>query len=121
MFKRRLCALLVAAQFGVAAFARAEAYSITANPGEDCSTQMNIGWQADFDDINDVVVYTTKADTSWAHAATAQGKFKKCEIFDGINSKTPAGADWREEAKFLDYGVTLDGLTPDTAYMYKIG
>ena len=51
----------------------------------------------------------------------ARGRFEKCEIFDGINSKTPAGTDWKEEAKFLDYGVTLEGLTPDTLYMYKVG
>jgi hypothetical protein len=115
----------MAAQFGgllgVTTFARAEAYSIIANPGEDCSMQMNIGWQADLGDTNDVVIYTTKSDASWAHAATARGRFEKCEFFNGINSKTPEGKDWKEDAKFLDYGVTLEGLTPDTWYMYKVG
>lgn len=106
--------------FGGTNPARAGVYSIIANPAEDCSTQMNLGWHADLSDTNAVVVYTTKADTSWSHAATARAKFERCEIFDGINSKTPAGADWKEEAKFLDYGVTLTGLTPDTQYIYKI-
>jgi len=100
--------------------ARAEVYSITANPAEDCSTQMNIGWHADLDDTNVVVVYTTRSDRSWARAVTARGNFERCEIFDGIYSKTPAGSNWNEVAKFLDYGVTLTGLKPDTQYMYRL-
>ncbi len=105
---------------GAATFARAEVYSIIANPAEDCSTQMNIGWHADLAATNCVVVYTPATNSSWAQAATVRGKFERCEIFDGIKSKTPTGADWKEEAKFLDYGATLKGLTPDTRYMYKV-
>src|SRR5690349_10586575 len=98
MAGKRHCVILMAAQFCIANFARAEVYSIIANPGEDCSTQMNIGWQADLTETNCAVVYTTRSDTSWAHAARARGRFERCDIFDGINSKTPAGVDWKEEA-----------------------
>ena len=45
----------------------------------------------------------------------------RCSIFDGISSKTAAGADSNEDAVFLDYGATLTGLEPDTEYMYRIG
>jgi len=113
-------ALLLAGPVGVTLPVQAEVYSITANPAEDCSTQMNIGWHADLEDTHLLVVYTAKADTAWSHAVRAPGKFERCEIFDGINSKTPAGVDWKETAKFLDYGVTLSGLKPDTEYMYTV-
>lgn len=106
--------------WGGAPRAQAEVYSLIANPAEDCSTQINLGWHADLGDTNAVVVYATKSDTAWAHAITVPGKFQRCDIFDGINSKTPAGADWNEAAKFLDYGVTLRGLHPDTQYMYQV-
>ncbi len=104
----------------VPTLADADVYSIVANPAEDCSTHMNIGWQADLDETNSRIIYTAKSDTSWTHTSTAQGKFERSDIFDGNNSKKPTGEDWKEEAKFLDYGVTLSGLTPDTEYMYKV-
>lgn len=81
---------------------------------------MNIGWHADLNSSKCSVVYTTKSDADWAHATTVEGKSEKSDLFDGIDSKTPDGKDWKEEAKFLDYGVTLTGLKPDTEYMYKI-
>ncbi|MCC6547846.1 metallophosphoesterase [Candidatus Sumerlaeota bacterium] len=100
--------------------ANAEVRSITANPAEDCSTQMNIGWHANLDEVGCSVVYTERGDGVWAGATTVAGKSKRSDVFDGIDSKTPEGKDWKEEAKFLDYGVTLTGLKPDTDYMYKI-
>ncbi len=95
-------------------------YSIVTNPGEDCSTQMNIGWHADLGYTNCFVTYTKKADAAWAHAAKAEGTNTYCDVFKGISSKTASGADWVEDAVFLDYGVTLAGLERDTAYMYKV-
>jgi len=115
-----LRSVLLAGLFGAATSARAEVYSIIANPAEDCSTQMNVGWHADLGETNGVVVYTTKSDTAWAHAATATGRFERCDIFEGIYSKTRAGENWNEAATFLDYNVTLGGLKPDTEYMYKV-
>src|SRR5690606_29521234 len=100
--------------------ARAEIRAVTANPGEDCSTQMNIGWHADLTETSTSVVYTPKQDAAWAQAKEVPGKAKRSEVFDGVLSKTPDGKDWNEEAKFLDYGATLSGLTPDTDYMYKV-
>lgn len=100
--------------------ARAEVRLVTANPAEDCSTQMNIGWHADLDTVNCKVVYTERADVAWARSTTVAGTFQRSDVFDGIDSKTPDGKDWKEEAKFLNYGVTLTNLKPDTEYMYKI-
>lgn len=94
--------------------------AITANPAEDCSSEVNIGWHADLDEVACKVVYTEKSDADWARAMTVEGKSLPSEVFDGIDSKLPDGKDWKEEAKFLDYGATLTGLKPDTEYMYRI-
>lgn len=102
------------------ASAMAEVYSITASPAEDSSTQMNIGWHADLDETSCSVVYTQKADGAWAAAKMVAGSAQRTDIFAGIESKSPDGQDWIEDARFLDYGVTLTGLQPDTDYMYKV-
>lgn len=100
--------------------AAGEVYSIVSNPGEDASTQMNIGWHADLECTNGFVSYTKKSDTAWARAVNVKGTWERCDVFDGVYSKTASGADFREKAVFLDYGVTLAGLEPDTEYMYKV-
>lgn len=102
------------------ASSRGEVRAITANPAEDCSTQINIGWHSDLDDTSCSLVYTQKQDTDWEQAKTVKGNSRPIEVFHGIDSKTPDGKDWKEEAKLLDYGVTLTGLSPDTEYMYKV-
>ncbi len=115
-----LSLLLLAGLSSAPQHARADVRMITANPAEDCSTQMNIGWHANPDEENCVLVYTEKSDAAWAHATKVAGTAKRSDIFDGIDSKTPDGKDWKEEAKLLDYGVSLSGLKPDTEYMYRI-
>jgi hypothetical protein len=114
-----LSAALLALGWGAPAGAGG-VYSIVTNPGEDASTQMNIGWHADLGSTNGFVSYTKKSDTAWARAVNAKGTCERCDIFDGVYSKTAAGADFHEEAVFLDYGATLTGLEPDTEYMYKV-
>lgn len=100
--------------------AGAEIRAVTANPAEDCSTQMNIGWHADLDELHCEVIYTEKSDSTWAQAKTVAGKSVRSDVFHGMDSKTPEGKDWQEEGILLDYGVTLTGLKPDTDYMYKV-
>ena len=99
---------------------RAEIRAVTANPGENCSTQINIGWHADLAETSCSLVITENHDSGWAHAKIVPGESRPSEVFDGIDSKTPEGKDWKEEAKFLNYGVLLTGLKPDTDYMYKV-
>jgi hypothetical protein len=95
-------------------------YSIVTNPGEDCTTQMNIGWHADLGYTNCFVTFTRKSDTAWAHATDIEGTYEYCDVFDGVYSKTAAGADMDEDAVFLDCGATLSGLERGTEYMYKV-
>ncbi len=104
-----------------AAVAAAGVYSVVTNPGEDASTQMNIGWHADTGCTNCWLTYTKKTDAAWSHAAIVKGTCERCDIFNGIYSKTASGADSHEDAVFLDCGVALTGLQPDTEYRYKVG
>jgi hypothetical protein len=123
LLRAALCFLLSAAipDSGVGApAAPAALYSIVTNPGEESSTQMNIGWHADLGCTNCIVSYTKKSDSAWAHADNVEGTYEYCDAFDGIYSKTASGADTYEDAVFLDCGVTLTGLERDTEYMYKV-
>jgi len=95
-------------------------YSIVTNPGEDASTQVNIGWHADVGVTNCFVTYTKKSDTAWAQAVNVNGTYEYCDVFNGVYSKTAEGANTHEDAVFLDYGVTLKGLDRDAEYMYKV-
>ncbi|HOX55714.1 MAG TPA: metallophosphoesterase family protein [Candidatus Paceibacterota bacterium] len=115
-----LCVATPALSLGAPAIA-GSVYSIVTNPGEDAATQMNIGWHADLGATNCFVTYAKKSDTNWAHAATVNGTCERCDIFNGVYSKTGSGADFNEDAVFLDYGAMLTGLERDTEYMYKIG
>lgn len=103
-----------------AAPAWADVWAITANPGEDCRTQINIGWHADNSVTSCSVQYAVRQEAVWAGSKHVAGAARPETVFDGISSKTPEGLDWNEEAKFLDYGATLTDLKPDTEYMYRI-
>ena len=98
-----------------------DAYMIVANPGEDSSVEMNIGWHTDTQYTNSYVVYTKKEDTDWSEQKKVQGTYKLVDVFKGIYSKSPANENIYEDAVFLDYNATLYNLEPDTEYMYKVG
>ena len=100
--------------------AASSVYSIVTNPGEDASTQMNIGWHADLDHTECFITCTERSDAQWANAVRIAGASQRSDVFDGILSKTPSGEDFHEQAVFLGYGATLSGLRPDTNYMYRI-
>ncbi len=119
--KTALCPLIsaMALSFGCGARAQ-EVYSIVTNPGENASSEMNIGWHAGLGNTNCFVIYTRKSDSTWAQAAKAKGAYQYCDVFDGVDSKTASGADMKESAVFLNFGATLTSLQPDTAYMYKV-
>jgi len=113
-------ALLFALPGGAADVTGSRVYSIVTNPGEDASAQMNIGWHSDMDATNCFVTCAKKSDADWAHATNVRGACEASSIFNGVSSKTPSGADFTENAVFLDWGGTLTNLEPDTEYMYKV-
>ena len=98
-----------------------DAYMIVANPGQDSSIEMNIGWHTSLENTKSYIVYTTKDDTSWNNKKQVYGSYKYVDAFKGIESKTASGANITQDVEFLDYSVTLTDLLPDTEYMYKVG
>ena len=95
-------------------------YSIVTNPGEDVSTQMNIGWHADIG-LHQLLYHLHEEVRHGLGARRErEGTYEYCDIFKGVYSKTASGADFNEDAVFLDWGAILTGLERDTEYMYKV-
>lgn len=98
---------------------------ISTNPAENCSTAMNINFHTPLSYTGCYVQYTTADDTSWAKAKTQSGSYTSYGTgsnnpFYGKSAKDDAGNNITQSITFLDYNVTLSGLTPDTNYMYRI-
>lgn len=91
----------------VNANAAAEATIITANPGEDSSSMMNISWMMDVSKTNGRAVYTKKSDADWTNATTVYGDKKLVSIF--------------HERELYHYFVELTELDSNTEYMYRVG
>ncbi len=109
--------------FGTISFAAESesVYMITTNPAEDCETAMNVGWFADADCTESYVLYTLASDTEFANAKQVAGVYdaEAWKWFEGRHSGETFKSELVTEA-FLDYGATIEGLEPDTDYIYKI-
>ncbi len=109
--------------FGTISFAdeSEKVYMITTSPAENCETAMNVGWFADADCTESYVLYTLASDTEFANASQAAGVYdaEAWKWFEGRYYGETYKSELVTEA-FLDYGATLEGLTPDTDYIYKI-
>ncbi len=99
----------------------AAVYMIFANPGEDCTTQMNIGWHSDFDCTECYVEVTTADDKDFVNAVRYDGTYDD-EAYKWFYNRltTNAASTSKFQTKFLDWGVTLTGLIADTDYIYRI-
>ncbi len=98
----------------------ASIYTIVTNPGENGNTEINISWHADYTYTNCYVEYTKASDTGFAMAKTVRGTYTVEDylwFFQRNYGKTGSGLN---TAKFLNYGATITGLTPDTDYIYRI-
>ncbi len=113
--------ILIAFSSNVIYASTPDAYMIVANPGEDASYEMRIGWHTDLENTKSYVEYTEKNDTSWSNKKIVYGSYEKVDVFNGISSKSADGKDITETAIFLDYSATLTDLNPDTEYMYRVG
>ena len=98
-----------------------DAYTVIANPGEDASRQIRINWHSDNDNGKSHCFYTISTDTAWTKAKKAKAKRELCTAYDSMYSKTPAGENIYENAKFIRNTVELKKLKPGTKYMYRIG
>jgi len=96
-------------------------YMIVTNPGEDCRTEMRIGWHSDEGNKNCYVMYTTADDTNFENAIRVEGTYDD-EAYKWFYNRltTNALSENRFTKVFLDWGVELENLTPDTDYIYRV-
>lgn len=106
---------------GAAAVYSSAVYMIFTNPGEDCNSQMRIGWHSDADNTNCYVMYTTADDTDFSEAVRVDGTYDD-QAYKWFYNRltTNAVSESRFDKVFLDWGVELDNLTPDTDYIYRV-
>lgn len=95
-------------------------YSITACPGEDASTEMNISWAADTSLKRSVVAYTEAKDVSLKKIRYARPLVEYCDLFKGIYSKNSKNEDFYQDVVFNKCGAALKGLKPDREYLYWV-
>ena len=96
-------------------------YMIFTNPGEDCTTEMRIGFHSDYLYTDCYVEYTTADDTGFLYPTRVEGTYDDQKYLWFYNRLTTnALSDNRFGTKFLDWGVELYDLTPDTDYIYRV-
>ena len=89
-------------------------HTIYTNPGEDCSTMMNISF------ATPVGTDATVEVTGGGETLTFESTGKECRTFDNVKSKLTNGKDVIEKHVFDKHEVILKGLKPDTEYSYVI-
>lgn len=95
-------------------------YSITACPGEDVSTQINISWAADTSLKHSFVAYTELKDKKLKRIKYAAPAMEYCDIFNGIYSKNSENENFYQDVIFYKCGAELKNLKPDSEYIYWI-
>ncbi len=130
--KKLLCLLLCMCMFVAISVAfpqnmNAEAvsskiFTVTANPGQDCNTQVGISWTSSFTATACKVQYAPKSTSDWTGAITVNGKYDNDDYkyFIGNTYATADGTKFTEDHKFLKYTADLTNLTPATEYKYRI-
>ncbi|MFA7126811.1 MAG: metallophosphoesterase family protein [Bacilli bacterium] len=94
--------------------ASGEAYYIATNPGADLATSVIVSWHSDISDS--FVEYTLASDTTYSQKAIVVGtcrEFSKLANEDGYLSQGFA-------SRYVCY-AEINGLTPNTKYMYHVG
>ncbi|MCH5219426.1 MAG: metallophosphoesterase [Muribaculaceae bacterium] len=89
-------------------------HTVFTNPGEDCTTQMNLSF-ASTPGIECRVIYSDGVET-----CTVNSTGTLCLTFDSINSKLMDNTDVTERHVFDKHRVELSGLKPDTEYTYTV-
>ena len=96
-------------------------FTVVACPAQNSAKSMNISWGIDTLSDATSVRYTRVSDTSWKRASVVEAATHLCTTYDGISSKTPQGKTYNEDARFIKCEATLNGLRPNTDYIYSIG
>ena len=109
------------------------AFTIYTNPGQDCSTSMNISWATQpgtscrIEVVDESTkrkkIYTYPANNSSASSLSSETSLSfpyLCSTFDSIPSKLYNNKDVIERHVFDKHGMVLDNLRPNTEYSYRI-
>lgn len=105
--------------FGSVSATTREAYYILLNPAEDMSTSINVVWHSDISDS--FLEYTVATDTSYANKVTLMPDvrtFSKPANDNGVLSQGIGGGGFAQ--RYVN-NVTIEGLTPNTKYMVRVG
>ena len=95
-------------------------HTVIANPGEDATTCIRLNWHSPIDGGGSCCRFTTADDSLWINAQRIEATQELCLTFDSIYSKSPGNKDIYEDARFLRNTVELNGLRPNTHYIYTI-
>ncbi len=115
---KRLFSVFAAAIVFCAVFASDE-YTVIVNPAENASTGARINWHTDEGCGAETCIYTKRSDTKWKHRKTIAATQGLVTAYDSLMSKHPDGTDCIERVRFVRNTVELQGLEPDTEYMYR--
>lgn len=97
------------------------AHTIFTSPAEDPSTAMNVSWANDTAVFLSFIEYTTKNDTAWRLVRVVlPAETRRSMAFDSIHSKLADNSDVYERHVFTKQGATINGLSPDTEYIYHV-
>lgn len=98
---------------------RQPAHTVFTAPGADASRSASISWASPCG-AHGGVLLTTADDTAWLNARFIPSAGTRCDVYDGIPSKTGDNRDCHERHIFDKHGVDVDSLQPDTRYIYRI-
>lgn len=90
-------------------------YTVFTNPGENCSTAMNVSWVSPVGQKT-AVMLSRGTDTVFL----TPGQSEVCVTFDSIFSKLRDNTDVYERHVFNKNRLELTNLSPDTEYSYSI-
>lgn len=116
---KRLFTILTLALATVAGWAQTE-NTVIVNPAADAATAVRLNWHTDADAQPGTCVYTKRSDSSWRKARIVKASAQIITAYDSLASKNAAGEDIIERVTFLRNTTQLDGLKPDTEYMYRL-
>lgn len=94
-------------------------HSISTCPGEDCSNEMIISWDADTS-VQSWLLWSKASDKGWKRAKRENPIWYRTEIYNGKSSKRANNENFFEDVIFNKCRVKLSGLEPNTTYKYMI-
>lgn len=106
----------------ILSFFLAAIFSITANPGEDTRTQMNVSWGVDAATVQSWLEYSVdgKNSSDWSSSMRVESKGRYTAVFNNAYSKRPNGENFYEDARFFKHEAYLNNLEPKTRYKYRV-